>query len=186
MKKADLKKAIDAGTVIAVAPEFRRGTYPTRAVRATVVAVDQDRRVFSGARWDMSGHIAHDGVRVRYEQPSPGDPGRPPIVGHRGMLRSDVYQVTDDRIVPAASCIAPWDEYEVERARVVDKNAAERTAEEAEEKRHVDAAQRLAELLGDAQVARYYPPGALTSRRAGVQLSIDAAERAIALLLAAE
>lgn len=53
-------------------------------VRAEVLEVNVPRRVYSGARWDFSGHLAGDGVRVRYE--SGRNVGKEEVVGKRHVV----------------------------------------------------------------------------------------------------
>lgn len=184
MKKADLKKAIAAKTVIAVAPGYvARGEYPRNAYRATVVAVGQKRRVFSGARWDMAGHIAEDGVRIRYESDVPTNGGLRPISSTEAFGRRDLYEETADRIVAPHSCIAPWDEYETERDRLVAIEADKSQSREAREAHFASVAERLAHIAGTARVARTIPRRPpWESQLTGIELPIEAAERVLALL----
>jgi hypothetical protein len=85
MKLKDLEVAIASGTEVAVGRDITDGT----ARRCVVLAVRQERRVFSGARWDVSGHAARDGVRVRYLDGTPFvGAGTEQVVGPREILAS--------------------------------------------------------------------------------------------------
>lgn len=76
MKIKDMETCMAAGTEVAV------GKYG--AQRARIIGLRQDRRVYSGARWDWGGHAAHDGVRVLWLDGSRA--GQHEVVGPREVL----------------------------------------------------------------------------------------------------
>lgn len=61
MKIADVRTTIVSGQRVAVQEYHSGGPRPAR-----VLATGQTRRVHSNARWDVGGHVARDGVLVRY------------------------------------------------------------------------------------------------------------------------
>lgn len=61
MKRREMEQHMAAGTSVGV----KRDQYST-AREATILEVGVTRRVYSGQRWDFSGHNAHDGVRVKF------------------------------------------------------------------------------------------------------------------------
>lgn len=90
MKKSELRKAITDGTDVAVVTYKPQGEFAVHGQRATVIAVDQPRRVHTGVRLDIGGHIVSDGVRVRYDD-------------------------GDERVVAPHDVVCPWVEYVAER-----------------------------------------------------------------------
>ncbi len=152
MKKADLKKAIEAGTPVAVHIGYRaQDEYPTYGVHsAEVIAVGQKRRVYSGRRSDFGGHITEDGVRVRFTDGQPNSTQKP-ITSPRPQAGTDEYEDTEDRIVSARDIIDTLDDY-------VRKSAQQQAAQQAAEQRKQSLKQRaeqLAERVGGGAEANY-------------------------------
>jgi len=157
MKKADMRKAMDAGTVVAVGRRPTKDTLPTDAKPATIVGLNAKRRVHSGARWDIGGHIAEDGVRVRYDTEVTGYTlgGQPILVARSSWARGDDHEETDDRVVAPKDVIMPWDEYEVKLAEQVARRDSRESARRDAETQSRELAAALTEL-GFAADPYYY------------------------------
>ena len=182
MKKQDLKTAIEDGTIVAVNTGYRTpGKFPLSCAKAKVIAVDQERRVYSGARYDFSGHIARDGVRVRFETQPRYEVGSRPLL--RASHLRDTYEDTQDRVVAAREVILPWDEYVSERDSHL---AAERDRYDSLQQvaaKHQRCVLRLNEILGPHSASvRHANPNAgngYTTTPIGVSLTLAAAEELV-------
>lgn len=119
MKKADLRKAVADGTVVAVVTAHKpQGEFVTSGKRATVIEVDIPRRVYTGVRSDFGGHIVNDGVRVRYEDGT-------------------------EEVVSPHDVICSWTEYVVERDDMVAAHSERADALTERKRLATDAAEAL-------------------------------------------
>lgn len=119
MKKSELRKAITDGTDVAVVTAYKpQGEFAVHGQRATVIAVDQPRRVHTGVRLDIGGHIVTDGVRVRYDD-------------------------GDERVVAPHDVICSWAEYVTERVAVIVARTKNADALADLERQAITAAQAL-------------------------------------------
>jgi hypothetical protein len=135
-----------------------------RARRAIVLAVEQDRRVYSGARWDMRGHVAHDGVKVRYLDDEPGN-------GMTGAAGSE-------EVVGARNVIGAWADHTEQQARSTAVEQARSTAVD-EQRQH---AERCALVLGGTVQPHSHTYAPYTTYAYTVNLTVDAAAKLAAML----
>lgn len=126
MKKAEVKAAMRDGTHVAVFTGYKgkdrysQNQMATDGKEAVVKDMDVPRTVHSGARWDIRGHRANDGIVIQY------------------------VEGQDHRTVGPADVLGPWDEY----VRARDQHQRVRAHQEDRRRERKQAAERLAGTLG--------------------------------------
>lgn len=86
MKLKEIKRCMENGTTVAMCPHQSRDAFPF-SKEVKILSLGEPRRVYSGERWDFSGHTVKDGIRIQYAS------GNSEVVGGHSL-------------------ICPWPEYE--------------------------------------------------------------------------
>lgn len=178
MKRADIIKAMEAGTEVAVVDRVSRDL-PYSASRAVIVAVGQKCRGGSTGRKPME-----DGIRVRSVGGEfPGRFWQRPTISFVSSLRGDEYEDSPDRIVSSRQVYATWADYEAQREaqREAQQAASESRARLQYERLQAQAVDEQArDALIAAGVKASVTYGAAAGR--GVLVSAEDAQRFAAML----
>lgn len=155
MKVKDMEKLVGTDQVVAVAPgtDAYSQDYGRKAV---ILGVRQPRKVYSGERFDFSGHTARDGVRVRYLETG---------------SRSDEI-VGQEAVVGPRQVAGPWEPYAEARA---ERRAREQAKRDGLENQRQRVGALAASLGGYVQPRRSGFGGPVVGY--DVILTLDAAER---------
>lgn len=128
MRKADIIKLQKAGELVAVAQYLGgvqdKGIGYASCEAAEVLATGQERKVYSGERWDWSGHFASDGVRVKF-------------------INTD-----EEKIVGPRQVLASWDEYNTARRALLQREQLQAKKNQSQEAETMRVAKQLEDIVG--------------------------------------